>query len=85
MIRLLLLLLLFFLAYTLFTAFLRALPRGRNGSVPPEKSRRGEEMVHDPQCGTYLPRSQALTKTIRGEKHFFCSAECRDAFVPRSD
>ncbi|MFA5515815.1 MAG: PP0621 family protein [Desulfuromonadales bacterium] len=80
MIRLLLLLILFFLAYTFFTVLLRALPRGRSAGLPPEKSKRGEEMVRDTQCGTYIPRSQALEKSIRGEKYFFCSAECRDAF-----
>jgi YHS domain-containing protein len=80
MIRLLLLALLFFLAYTVYNAVVRSLP-GRGGTTPREKGRQGEEMVRDPQCGTYVPRGMALEKSIKGEKHFFCSARCRDMFT----
>jgi YHS domain-containing protein len=78
MIRLLLLALLFFLAYTVYNAVVRSLP-GRK-RPPANTSRQGEEMVRDPQCGTFVPRSMALEKSIKGEKHFFCSARCRDMF-----
>lgn len=79
MIRLLILALLFFLGYTLVNAVLRSFSdRGRQ--VPREKTRQGEEMVRDPQCGTYLPRGDALTAVVRGEKHYFCSPECRRKF-----
>jgi uncharacterized protein len=37
-------------------------------------------MKQDPQCGTWLPASQALTATVAGETRFFCSPECRDKF-----
>lgn len=80
MIRLLLLALLFFLAYTVYNAVVRSLS-GRGGEPPPEKSRQGEDMVKDPQCGTYVPRGDALEKTVRGKKYFFCSARCRDIFT----
>jgi YHS domain-containing protein len=82
MIRLLLLALLFYLGYCLIRTFFRALP-GQKGSPPPAKGPRGEEMVQDPHCGTYLPRGDALVKTVRGEKHYFCSEACRDAFAGR--
>lgn len=82
MIRLLLLGLLCYLGYTLLRSFMRKLP-GNRSAPPAAKSSRGEEMVQDPQCGTYLPRGDALTKTVRGEKHYFCSATCRDAFTGR--
>jgi len=59
MIRLLLLSVLCYLAYTLFRSFMRKLPGQRN-TPPAAKSSRGEEMVQDPQCGTYLPRGDAL-------------------------
>lgn len=80
MIRLLLLAALFYLGYSLLRTFLRVLP-GHKGSPPPSKSPRGEEMVQDHHCGTYLPRSDALEMTVRGEKHYFCSKACRDAFA----
>jgi uncharacterized protein len=78
MIRLLLLAVLFFLAYTLWGALARLLTH-RPGP-PPEKTDQGEEMVRDPQCGTYLPRGEALTRTVKGRRYYFCSSECRDAF-----
>ncbi len=80
MIRLLILVLLGFLAYTLFTAVTRKLGGGPSSSSD-AKGPKGEQMVQDPQCGTFLPRSEALTKVVRGEKHHFCSEKCRDAFV----
>ncbi|BCR03349.1 hypothetical protein DESUT3_04180 [Desulfuromonas versatilis] len=79
MIRLLIFALLCFLIYTLYTAVIRSLS-GKGGTLPGEKTRRGEDMVQDPQCGTYLPRSDALEKSVNGTRHFFCSKECRDAF-----
>ena len=79
MIRLLLFLLLFFLGYTLFSALLRGLP-GRRQGPPPEKTAGGEDMVHDPQCGVYLPRGDAVTARKGSETLHFCSEDCRRAF-----
>jgi YHS domain-containing protein len=82
MTRLLLVFLLFFLVYTFFRAFARLLfpPRSPRSSG---ESPQGEEMVRDPQCGTYLPRTGALSRTVGGEKEYFCSEKCRDAFGGR--
>lgn len=82
MIRLLLLALLFFLGYTLVQALLRGLG-GRRQGPPPSRTREGEDMVRDPQCGTFVPRSDAVTVTSRGETRYFCSAKCRDAWLSR--
>ena len=35
-----------------------------------------EEMVQDPVCGCYLPKSQSLSISYRGKTLFFCSQEC---------
>jgi uncharacterized protein len=40
-----------------------------------------EEMVRDPVCQLYLPRSEALRRKIRGQEHFFCSPGCLDKFL----
>jgi YHS domain-containing protein len=37
-------------------------------------------MVKDPVCGTYLPRSDAIRKTIGGRTLYFCSQECLSEF-----
>ena len=36
----------------------------------------GEELVKDPQCGTYVPVSSATKATIDGQVLYFCSEEC---------
>ena len=37
---------------------------------------KGEDMVKDPNCNTYIPRHEALSCSIGGVKVFFCSKEC---------
>ena len=39
-----------------------------------------EDLVKDPQCGTYVPQSEAVKSSIGGEEHFFCSEECRNKY-----
>jgi YHS domain-containing protein len=82
MIKLLILGLLGFLAYTFFVAISRSVTGGKK-EVPPPKTRQGEDMVQDPQCGTYVPRGDAVAKTVGGQKHYFCSARCRDEFIAK--
>jgi YHS domain-containing protein len=38
-------------------------------------------MVQDPQCGTYLPKQEAIRAWVKGEERHFCSEACRDAFI----
>jgi YHS domain-containing protein len=52
-------------------------------SPPPAKSRGGETMERDPQCGTFVPRDDAVAATIRGKQEWFCSTRCRDEYVKR--
>lgn len=45
-----------------------------------EKSRAdGEEMVLDPQCHSYVPRSAAVLKSGQ----YFCSQECAQLYLTR--
>jgi uncharacterized protein len=53
----------------------RSHPSRQRGSQGPEP----EDMVLDPQCGTYIPRSEAF---LQGEK-YFCSQECAKLFLSR--
>ena len=71
--------LLFYTAFQAIKQFLLKPP-----SPPPEKTARGEEMVQDPECGTYVPRSDAVTFQGKGTTHYFCSTDCRDKFRQRS-
>jgi uncharacterized protein len=36
-----------------------------------------EELIRDPLCGTYVPRSRALAARIGSEDALFCSEACR--------
>jgi YHS domain-containing protein len=46
----------------------------RTGTRP----RAAEDLVRDPVCNTYVPRSRALTAVIEGRPEHFCSEACRD-------
>lgn len=41
-------------------------------------------MVQDPQCGTYVPRQEALRVVVNGQERYFCSEACRDAYLAAS-
>ncbi len=79
MVRLFLFFLLIAIGYGFLRIFLRQLQHGPKRSAPPP-TRPGEEMVRDPACGTYLPASTAIADEVGGQRHYFCSAACRDAY-----
>ena len=57
---------------------------GRSGSVRPGEPGKmiyKGHMVRDPVCGLHLPESRAVTDTIDGRLHHFCSAKCRSEFL----
>jgi uncharacterized protein len=58
-------------------------PRRRRSSVGDGQAGGAvtEELVQDPYCHTYLPRSQAIRRKIRGQERFFCSPGCLDKFL----
>ena len=56
------------------------------GAAPPPRpgaSRpldKGETMVRDPVCGTFVVPSRALVRREKDGVRYFCSEKCRDAF-----
>jgi len=48
-------------------------PRNRRPARPEEI---GEELVKDPVCGCYIPKSQALALSHGDQKLYFCSQGC---------
>jgi YHS domain-containing protein len=79
MIKLLLLILLGFVGYTMIQGLIRP-KQHRDDKLPRNRSRDGEQMVEDPQCGTFLPISDAVAANIHGREHFFCSKKCLKEF-----
>jgi hypothetical protein len=78
LLRLITFLLLLYLLYLL----LRRYGTGRSGQSPRRRndSRRDEEeLVLDPQCHSYVPKRDAIS---RGG-NFFCSEECATLYLSR--
>jgi YHS domain-containing protein len=76
LVRLIIWLVVAFLIYTVVQIVKQAL--FKPPPPPAERSSRGEEMVRDPECGTYVPRSDAVRGEKAGRELYFCSARCRD-------
>lgn len=79
MIKLLMLILLCFVGYSMIQGLIR--PKDPGGKkMPGNRSRDGEQMVEDPQCGTFLPLSEAFHAHINGKEQHFCSKKCRKEY-----
>ncbi len=76
MIKLILLILCGFVFYSMISGLLRP----KSTKKPQNQSNDGEIMVEDPQCGTYLPQSDAIKATINGRPYNFCSKKCLKEF-----
>jgi uncharacterized protein len=79
---------LLFLALTIVLGYLLSqlfFPKRRvrqgTGRQPPTAVT--EEMVRDPVCQLYLPRAEAIRRTVQGREYFFCSPGCLDKFAVR--
>ena len=52
--------------------------RTASPSAPGERA--GGTLVRDPQCGTYVPQTNAIRVGSGSEAQYFCSTTCRDAY-----
>jgi hypothetical protein len=79
MIRLLIYGLLIYFGYRLLKSWGRSL---KGGGKDPGGVMRSDntELIQDPQCGTYFLRQQGVEARIDGQKLYFCSEQCRDAY-----
>jgi uncharacterized protein len=84
--RVLILVLLFALLRYVISTVGRVISRALNPHVPPQtpnattQAAAGGELKQDPVCGTFVPITTSVKKTINGELMHFCSATCRDKF-----
>ena len=53
-------------------------PPKRKVTQPKETA---EELVQDPVCQCYVPKSQSYAISFRGKKLFFCSEECYNKYM----
>lgn len=75
MLRGLLLFIAFLFIYSALKTVFRSARRAYREEEPPRRIK-GEEMVLDPLCKTYVVKDRAVTRRIRGAVHSFCSEEC---------
>jgi uncharacterized protein len=79
-------LIIFFLMYLLYRLVRGAMGLKRPGP-PPVRDGRGEvidEMVQDPNCGTYVPRNDAVRRRLHGQDLYFCSETCAEEYTARN-
>jgi len=43
------------------------------------------DMAQDPNCGTYVPKKQSITKLVQGKEYFFCSKKCADEYSSKKE
>ncbi|KQC09818.1 MAG: hypothetical protein APR62_13195 [Smithella sp. SDB] len=79
-IRLILFLLLIYLLYKIFNFIKQSRPLENKYDKYKTESSKGEELVEDPVCHTYVPISQAFKKEISGRDYYFCSKQCSDKY-----
>ena len=83
MVRAVILIVLLYLLYRLIKTVISGprLDRTRDVGKQGRKERVEDEMVKDPQCGVYVPKREAVTAKVEGEKFYFCSEDCKEAFL----
>jgi len=79
--------LIFFIAlvviyYALKSVLRSAMKTYRDERDAPAKLK-GEEMVLDPECRTYVVRDRATTRRVQGQLLSFCSEDCARRYEER--
>jgi len=75
MYRLLLILCLLIVLYVLVRKALREFSKP---SIPERVEH--DQMIQDPVCRTYIPRTAAVSASIGGQTYYFCSHTCAQTF-----
>ena len=52
----------------------------RNKMKPTVGPARRGDMIQDPACGVYVPRTRAVEGRIRGATFYFCSPRCLEKY-----
>ncbi len=68
--------------YALYRLFMNdRLKKVETEKASTEKLKADGQLVKDPTCGTYVDPEMAISVRNGEERHFFCSHECRDAYI----
>lgn len=80
-IRTILVLVFIYFLYRLVKYIVRPKNPSVNGKRHKSVPGKGEDLVEDQFCHTYIPLSQAYKKEIAGQDHYFCSKECYEGYI----
>jgi uncharacterized protein len=79
--RFIIIMLLTYLAYKFLKGmFITKDAQSPHVSGGPEQRGKGEDLVEDPCCHTYIPQSKAIKMLVQGKTVYFCSKKCLDEF-----
>lgn len=79
-IRFLVFIILIYLLYKIFKTIRQLKLAKVNNYQFKSSPARGEDLVEDTACHTYIPLSQAYRKEIFGNTHYFCSKRCCEKY-----
>jgi YHS domain-containing protein len=80
LIRFLVFIILIYLLYKIFKTIRQLRLAKVNNYRFKSSSARGEDLVEDPACHTYIPLSQAYRKEMSGSTYYFCSKRCCEKY-----
>ncbi len=70
--------------YLAYRWLIRPKKQSRNSPQKPrEMGQIEDEMIQDPHCGAYFPKSQGVPAKVDGKRLLFCSEKCRDDYLAR--
>ena len=76
MIRSLLIFVFILIIYYAVKTVIRSAYAAYHGEESPRARLKGNELVMDPQCKTYVIKDRAVTRRVRGKLCSFCSETC---------
>ncbi len=73
-------------AYILYRMFVNDKRRKESAKANVDKARaKAGDLAKDPICGTYVSKENALTVRENDTVYYFCSYDCRDAFLKQKN
>ncbi len=84
MIRSILVFIFILLIYYVLKALVRFAVKGYYSEGEKRVQLKGEDMVLDPQCRTYVLKERAVARRIHGRPAYFCSEACAQKFVEQN-
>ncbi len=84
MIRSLLIVIFLFVLYFTLKIVLRSAVQGYRKEGRQRTGLRGEEMVLDPECRTYVPKGRAVTRRVGNKLCSFCSETCAKRYEEKN-